>query len=160
MNQPARAFSGFGPCLLTVLLLAAGFIPASGQEGVDSPRRAARTMADAILSGESSKASPLLPRRGRVHVDLPELAPAAGGFLSASQFRYLLSDMARQHRMHTLNLSTPRESGSDGTMVEGELKVTLRGQLKPTLLSLRLVFVRHQGTWLLRDMVEKASPRR
>ena len=79
MNQPVRALSRFGPCLLTVLLLAAGAAPLSAQEEEHGVRHAARLLAEAILTGESARATTVLPHRGRVRVDLPQLAPAAGG---------------------------------------------------------------------------------
>lgn len=119
---------------------------------------AAQHVAAAFLSGDSQKVAAQLPRSGRVRVDLPALAPDAGSFLSPSQFRYLVDDIARRHRIHSFDLGPLPPATESGAPVDGRLKVSLEGEGSSVMLAVRMIFVLLEGDWQLREFREKAPP--
>lgn len=159
MNPPASTSARLRRHLLAALLAGLTcFIPlAAGAQG--DLKAALHQVAEAFRTGTTAAIWPILPRRGKIRVDLPSLAKNSSGYLSASQFRYMLDDILRRHQVESFTFDPldgpPRQ---EGTSAGANLKV--RTQDDEVLhLSLQLVFVGTSEGWVLREFRERTRAR-
>lgn len=158
MNHPGMFTLRFIITSMATLWLVLSAAPAITLAETRALETAAQHVAAAFLSGDSQKVAAQLPRSGRVRVDLPALAPDAGSFLSPSQFRYLVDDIARRHRILSFELEPLPPFTENGAPVDGRLMVSLEAEGSSVTLVVRMIFVRMEGDWKLREFREKAPP--
>jgi len=159
MNHLASTASRLRHYRFVILLTGMICVPLPVAGAVSEFQAALQHVAKAFNAGNSGDFDPILPRRGKIRVSLPSLADSAAGFLSASQFRYMLDDIFHRHQVESFTFDTadgaPREEGTTVTA-----QVELRTQAREILhLNLQLVFVDTSEGWLLREFREHARAR-
>ena len=159
MGHPTSSSARLRRYRLAALLagLACFTPPVAGAEG--DIQTAFQHVAEAFRAGSSAAIGPILPQRGKIRVDLPNLATDSSGFLSASQFRYMLDDILHRHQVVSFTFDPlagpPRK---EGTTAGAQLKIRTRDQ-EILHLTLQLVFVGTSEGWVLREFRERARAR-
>ena len=125
----------------------------------DDIQAALKQVTKAFQAGSSVPLGPILPPRGKIQVDLPTLAKASSGFLSASQFSYMLDDILHRHEVVSFTFDpldgAPRQ---EGTTAGAQLNIRTQDQ-EIIHLTLQLVFVGTSEGWVLREFRERTRSR-
>lgn len=155
MDHPASTSARLRRYGLAALLAGLSCFSSLAAGAEDDIQAALNQVARAFTTGSSAAMGPVLPRRGKIRVDLPSLAEDSSGFLSASQFHYMLDDILHHHKVESFTFDPlagpPRR---EGTTASAHLNVRTRGQ-KILHLTLQLVFVATDDGWVLRELREK-----
>ena len=159
MNHLASTAARLWQHRFAILLTGLAALPLLGAGAESDLQAALQHVTAAFRAGDGARMEPVLPRRGKIRVSLPNLAGSAAGFVSASQFRYILDDIFHRHEVKSFSLDPAGGARQDeGTSVAAQLE--LRRQDQEILrLSLQLVFVDTSEGWLLREFREQARAR-
>ena len=146
---------GYGLALLAVALL---FVPGDSVAAGQDPGDTARRIKSAFDERSSRSLGPSLSSRGRIRVDLPSLAPQAGGLLSSSQFTYLLDDLFRRNPVTTLTLAKMPEPGQTSAATVLARLETLSSTGRRLVTSLHIVLALEEEGWIVREFRERRRP--
>lgn len=158
MEQTERRVARRVGCGLALMAVALLFHPDGTMADGQDPGDAARRIKSAFDERSSRGLGPSLSSQGRIRVDLPSLAPQAGGLLSSSQFTYLLDDLFRRNPVtnFTLEKMPEPEQGSAATVL-ARLE-TLSSSGRRLVTSLHIGLALEEEGWIVREFRERRRP--
>jgi hypothetical protein len=138
--------------LLLPLVLAP--LPAVPQArlGQEQAEGAARVFGEALTGGDTARVRSILPREGKVRMNVVCLGPEQGSF-SAGQVEALLKDFLRQGRVRSFAIDSAESEPGRYALVHARAAVTDRDGSAASL-QVHLTFQPEDGRWVLREIRE------
>jgi hypothetical protein len=135
------------PLFLSALAAAA---PCFASE--EPAREAALLFGRALRQADVAALQPILPRRGKVRLQLVRLGPEQGAY-SASQVSTVLGDFLRSGRVDAYDLLRLDAENAGYALARAGAEITDR-QGRRVALELHLTFQPEDGRWVLREVRE------
>jgi hypothetical protein len=159
MDHPAITLARLRRHRLAIFFAGLACLPSLVAGAARDMQASLQRVTNVFQAGNSDEIGPILPQRGKIRVDMPNLAEASSGFLSASQFRYMLDDILHRHHVVSFTFDPLDEPPrKEGTIVGAQLKISTEDQ-GILHLALQLVFVETGEGWVLREFRERTRAR-
>lgn len=136
-------------CFALILTFSLPLLATTGEEDA---REAAVRFGRALTLSDPSAMAPLLPERGKVHLNLTRLGPETGSF-GSKQVEALFGDFLTQGSVRTFEVLRLECDGDAYAVVQGRARIVDRDGRTATV-DLHLAFQPEDDRWVLREIRE------